>query len=336
MPHFSMRVSDRGSAFVADDVYGAGNKGWSWLGRSSQPRADINLWDTYRIDLVTELDRLSSEDREKEIIAKLLDPQQSRKAWESLYEAEQRLAFKRDDDAVKADWARRIVEAESLGVKSAASLRAQFDDAAATAASRKATYLRLLDDLHFRYSKRRLDRQKRRETAIWLNYVGVALVAVGLLITIAGWIWQQPLGKFIAQAHLFYAIWFGVLGAYFSRSVSMRSSIATLDYDLLVSDYSKWSVGQRLIIGGIAALVMYFLIAGRLLAGDLFPMPEYSNALLDGKSGDTTLAIPSAGFAKLLIWSVIAGFSERLLPDQLNRLESSTRDSGQDKPRSQN
>lgn len=308
---------------------------WSWLWPFSRRHEDFTLWNSYRIGLAVELDRLSAEDREKETIAKLLDAEQPRKTWENLYEAEQRLAFKRDDDTVKADCARRMVDAESLGVKSVDALRAQFNDPAATPASRKATYLKLLDELQFRYARRRLDRQKRKETAIWLNNVGLALIVFGLLVTIAGWIWWASLASFIAQVHLFYAIWFGVLGAYFSRSVSMRSSVATLDYDLLVTDYSKWSVGQRLIIGGIAALVMYFLIAGRLLAGDLFPAADYSKALIDNaQSGATILAIPSAGFAKLLIWSVIAGFSERLLPDQLARLESSARDSSQDKPHS--
>jgi hypothetical protein len=79
-----------------------------------------------------------------------------------------------------------------------------------------------------------------------------------------------------------------------------------------------------------------FLIASGLLAGDLFAVSGHRTALLDTKSGDNILAIPSVGSAKLLIWSLIAGSSERLLPDQLTRLENSARDNGQEKPSSTN
>lgn len=293
---------------------------------------DLILWKTYRIDLVAELDHGKIEDPEKSTIKGLLKADQWPQTWEALYEAEQRLALRRDDNAVRADWARRIVEAESLGVKSAAALKAQFS-AIDTAENRKATYLALLDDLHFRYSKRRLDRHTRIKTATWLNNVGLSLGILGLIFTVIGWMFSQSVGHFIAQTHLLYAIWSGALGAYFSRSVSMRGSIATLDYDLLMTDYSKWSIIQRLIIGAIAALVMYFLIAGHFLAGDLFPATDYSKPLVNPMPDDASVTLPSMGFAKLLIWSVIAGFSERLLPDQLARLENTARDNGSNRMR---
>ncbi|TAZ68227.1 hypothetical protein [Rhizobium ruizarguesonis] len=291
---------------------------------------DLILWKTYRIDLAAELDRISIEEAVKTKITNLLSSTAEPKAWEHLYEAEQRLAAVRSDDAVKADWARRIVEAENLGVGSAAALKAQFG-AIDTAENRKGTYLALLDDLHFRYAKRRLDRHTRMKTATWLNNVGVLLCALGLLFTVVGWVFCLSFGDFLARTHLLYAIWCGMLGAYFSRSVSMRSSIATLDYDVLMTDYSRWSVIQRLVIGAIAAFVMYLLIAGNLLAGDLFPATDFSKPVVNPKPGDPSLAIPSIAFAKLLVWSVIAGFSERLLPDQLSRLENSAQASSGDK-----
>lgn len=304
----------------------------SWFGGSKE-REVVDLWDSYRIDLATELDRLPSGDTEKAIIQTLLDPAQSAKAWEKLFEAEQRLAFKRDDDNVKADWARRSVEAKKLDVRSVDALQAQFSDVAATETSRKAVYLRLLDDLHFRYAKLRLDRQTRKQTATWLNTTGLIVCLLGLSVLIIGWSLQKFLAPYLGEVHLIYAIWCGVLGAYFSSSVAMRTTLATLDYDLLVSGYSKWRVVQRLLIGGIAAFLMYLLVASGLLGGDLFPSSVYGKALLDSDPAGKILDIPSAELAKLLVWSVIAGFSERLLPDQLGRLENSVRDGGQERQR---
>ncbi|MBY5693628.1 hypothetical protein HFO41_33260 [Rhizobium leguminosarum] len=301
----------------------------------SRARA-VDLRDSYRIDLITELDRLGADDPERETIRKLLDPVQSERTWEKLYEAEQRLAYRRDDNEVKADWARRSVEARNLGVNSVDALQVPFTDAAATEFSRKAIYLRLLDDLHFRYARRRLDRQTRRQTATWLNTIGLIVCISGLVVFLVGWSYQHTLGSYLGQAHLIYAIWCGLLGAYFSSSVSMRTTLATLDYDLLVSGYSKWSIVQRLLIGGIAAFLIYLLIAGGLLAGDLFPSAVYSNDLLNPDASSRILAIPSVDLAKLLVWSVIAGFSERLLPDQLGRLENSIRDGGPERQRPSN
>lgn len=291
---------------------------------------ELILWNAYRIDLAAELDRLDVKAPEKTKIEGLLDPAAHPKVWEDLYEAEQRIAAHRSDDSVKADWAGRIVEAQNLGVGSAAALMAQYasDD---TPVNRKETYLTLLEDLHFRYAKRRLDRHIRMKAAWSLNFIGVLLCLFGLVLTAGGLVFSNSLEEFFARTHLIYVIWCGMLGAYFSRSVAMRSSIATLDYDILVADYSKWSVTQRLVIGAIAAFVMYLLIASNLLAGDLFPSVTYRAPPADPTIGDESLTIPSIAFAKLLIWSVIAGFSERLLPDQLSRLENSVRDQGSKK-----
>jgi hypothetical protein len=246
--------------------------------------------------------------------------------WQMLYEAEQRLSEFLPENEIVAEAARRFVEAEALGVRSATTLQALFEKSA-TLADRKATFQRLLDDLHFRYEKRRLDRQVRRETAKRLNSLGILLVApVALLLALMAW---QRSAEPAAQYHVLAVMWFGLMGAYLSRMIAFQTMLSTIDYDALVTGFSNWSVAVRLIIGVLGSLIMYLLISGNLIGGDLFPPSDFkallrSVALTDG--GSSTAVFPATDFAKLLIWSTLAGFTERLLPDQFTRLEGVAKD----------
>ncbi len=87
--------------------------------------------------------------------------------------------------------------------------------------------------------------------------------------------------------------------------------------------------------GALAATVLYFLFRAGLIKGDLFPQ------FADGSVMPTTAVTPAtdparavsalqnllqdsitdvAAGAKLLVWSLVAGFAERLVPDLLTRL----------------
>lgn len=81
------------------------------------------------------------------------------------------------------------------------------------------------------------------------------------------------------------------------------------------------------LVGTIAAVVLYLVFASRLVEGDLFPRfdldtldPEadaFRNFVSNWKPDGPT------EYAKALVWSFIAGFSERFVPDLLERFASS-------------
>ncbi|GJQ59006.1 MAG: hypothetical protein D8M57_04270 [Candidatus Scalindua sp. AMX11] len=79
------------------------------------------------------------------------------------------------------------------------------------------------------------------------------------------------------------------------------------------------------LVGMIGAIVLYLIFAAGLLKGDLFP--EFHCSMVDGCNdfhGFVTNWSPNgpAANAKAIVWGFIAGFSERFVPDILNRLGS--------------
>lgn len=72
------------------------------------------------------------------------------------------------------------------------------------------------------------------------------------------------------------------------------------------------SVISNLLFGSLSAIMITLLFAGGLVAGSLFPQMKDEWQDVIHKSSD---------FAKLLVWSFIAGFSQRLMPGILKNLE---------------
>lgn len=297
-----------------------------WRGYSSD--TSLELWDVYKIQLNAQNDAFNNIDASKNPngipqdpkIADLLKAPEpgSKRAWEPLYEAEQRLARYIPDEMVASEANKRFVEAKRLGVTSHEALSAAFEKAASPA-DKRAIYISLLDDVHFRYVKRNLDRKTRRSAAKSLNTIGTALlgtllVLILLFVLCADEIW-------VGRLHAVTAIYFGILGAYFSRMIAFQSNVATLDYDILEQDFANWSILVRMLIGAIGAVIFYLLLVSQLLGGDIFPGKD-GKFVATFLMGQVTYHLPSVEFAKLLVWSFIAGFSERLLPDQLSRLDT--------------
>jgi hypothetical protein len=78
------------------------------------------------------------------------------------------------------------------------------------------------------------------------------------------------------------------------------------------------------LVGGVLALLIYVLFLSGLLAGDLFPhfVPDSD---LQGPPGFSLIfkqhSEHFSGYAKLVFWSFVAGFSERFVTDVISRFE---------------
>jgi hypothetical protein len=126
--------------------------------------------------------------------------------------------------------------------------------------------------------------------------------------------------RLFAFATFFAVALAGTLGGFISMLQRLQSLPEADPKERLIElIYGRASIlWQSLLSGASFALVLMLLFVGGLVSGQLFPKFENS----EGSSFiDLLMAVPTHGveFAKLLVWSFIAGFAERFVPDLLDR-----------------
>lgn len=112
----------------------------------------------------------------------------------------------------------------------------------------------------------------------------------------------------------------GVIGGFVSIQQRLKN-LAGDDLELLAQ--SGWAIVTVPIFGGLFALVLYLLVLSGTLQGHAFPK-FYVPPFADPSTSQDLLRLfretrPASGadFAKLGLWSFVAGFSERLVPSFL-------------------
>ena len=335
---------------------------WKFLIPTREPRRPPDLWVSYRSGLLVMTDRVRLQsgtdpgvaDALAKVAALITDHPNSRRSYSDLYEAEQRLVFLMSAEDLESEASRRFDEAGRIGLPAAPILLAEFVRPGTGLERKRSLIFNLLDSLHYRYQKGTLDRRARMDTARNLAQFGFYI----LLATAIGFAWLfatqtlEVLGKF----HVIAVMWAGLIGAYFSRIIAFQRAQAVIDNDELVKHYSWPITGVRLVIGAMGALTMYFLIKGEMVGGSFFPEILTDNLIITNitecankvasvtvmpdvvaptvstnncipSSRPAKLQMISAEMAQLLVWSLIAGFSERLIPERLSNLASGTANS---------
>jgi hypothetical protein len=158
----------------------------------------------------------------------------------------------------------------------------------------------------------------RQEIGWW---AGVAVLVFLAVAAIVNW-WNMPAawtGDLIAL--LAGVIALGVLGGFVS--FSRRLSESTDRGDPVIGSMQlmifKTGAPFSLLSGGIFSVVLYLILRSGYLSGELFP--KFAD-------GSPMPSLP-IDWSKLLVWSFLAGFAERLVPDTLDRLVGQARISAQ-------
>jgi hypothetical protein len=188
-------------------------------------------------------------------------------------------------------------------------------------------------------------------TRISLRVIGIILIAALLMIALVRFRYGESLksgeapgpeasavGRMVVPPILV-ALLAGAIGGL--ASVQQRIQSAPGEGDAIRSVLSLYdgmfSIYLSPVVGAVSAGLLFLLLVANYLSGDLLPKmetPRDGDAALDLrtfflKSGP----IGGLGYAKLIIWSFLAGFTERLVPDALTRIVTSVQAQANSPPR---
>jgi hypothetical protein len=195
----------------------------------------------------------------------------------------------------------------------------------------RADLRRVLDVLHWHYSLipiREHIRKQLTSNCIWFVFAYTVALGVGLFFL------RKDEHSFVAM--VLCVLYFGIIGGFVSSQRRMQN-IPT-DVDPLISIFGLDTAGYYLwlspLLGGIFAIILGLMFVGGILKGTVFPdfyvskiIDPSGTKLLMNRSlfkGFALQALPTGTeeWAKLFIWSFLAGFAERLVPDNLDRLSA--------------
>jgi hypothetical protein len=257
--------------------------------------------------------------------------------WGRVYQIEGLLVHLKNGKRLISETERRVDEATRTGLASAPKLREQLDRKNAspvTDEDYRAILAAATDDLQWYYLKRMLIRSERGAAAVRLRRFGwVALLVVSipfLAFVFEKYLPWKPFSLLMTDYPnygVFTAMSFGLLGAFFSRLISLqvRDDKATLED--VRTDYGYSFLVVRAGVGICGAVIVYFLLRSQVLGTTIAPdfsKLGYESVSLQTILGDSAAKVrfPSKDWALLIIWSFLAGFSEKLVPDSLTRAET--------------
>lgn len=225
--------------------------------------------------------------------------------WVQVFEAEQLLIEIIPDATVEVELERRLCEGEALSTNCFSHFRSALAGAKSSEQKRK-LLAAVVRDLQKIFLKRRVDRFERFDSGSRLFAISICvlLAVIGPFAfggRICGALLSNTLFTFV-----YAPVAVGSAGALFSRLVAFQNTSEALDYDALKNAYLVRWILLRMAVGVFGAFVVQVAIRGGLITGDLFPKLESPSEI---------------DVMKLLFWSFIGGFSERLVPRSLEGIE---------------
>ena len=236
----------------------------------------------------------------------------SDKTWDEANRIEKQIAMLLKGAFLHHEIQARLREAVDRKARDAADLRSDYTSLCKTIEEKQLAngddllrdLLReILENIHWQSKLKYLRRKLRLEaTGITLIIVVIALLYATLiyLVSLICSLLLFPLSKQLSA--LLIVTTCGLLGALFSRLIKLHSQWDVVSLEELRYWKAPVYILLRSCIGVCGALIFYFLLQSGAVKGIIFP---------DLSNGDEHIAL-------LIVWSIIAGFSEGLVPSILS------------------
>jgi len=258
-------------------------------------------------------------------------------SWATANRVELALVDYYDGVTLLTEWRRRQADVVSLPSHLSVFYKEQQQETDVSAL--RVLMSRLVTDLQWVVESKRVVRFN--ESRMRRNVVALFLCAFMLFFTptIARIFFDAEFEN-LRFYYIFTAATAGILGAMFSQLTSIQSRVSAATIEQVRAMSQLGYIAARAVVGAGAGLIMFYLVQSGLLSGAFFPkfihtveeLLQYQQGIdalsknaygisqsIESSYGVGTLMHPAQGLSLLIVWCLVAGFSEKMIPGVLNK-----------------